>query len=104
MLFQQWRNVVADLGAVLVGEMDTRDVDRFSEYVKDRNALHAAFVLQVGLSEWAPEATISTMLDYQAKSNGGADGGVQPRPGTRWVFRVTAAARSACVARWRSPR
>ena len=71
-LFQQWRGVVADLGAVLVGEMDTRDVDRFSEYVKDRNALHAAFVLQVGLSEWAPEATISTMLDYQAKSNGGA--------------------------------
>ena len=71
-LFQQWRDVVADLGAVLVGEMDTRDVDRFSEYVKDRNALHAAFVLQVGLSEWAPEATITTMLEYQSKSNGGA--------------------------------
>ena len=71
-LFQQWRNAVADLGAVLVGEMDTRDVDRFSEYVKDQNALHAAFVLQVGLSEWEPESTITTMLEYQAKSNGGA--------------------------------
>jgi len=71
-LFRQWRDAVADLGAVLVGEMDTRDVDRFAEYVKDRNALHAAFVLQVGLSAWEPEATITTMLEYQAKSNGGA--------------------------------
>ncbi|MGB8861047.1 MAG: alpha-amylase family glycosyl hydrolase [Ilumatobacteraceae bacterium] len=71
-LFQQWRAAVADLDAVLVGEMDTRDVDRFAEYVKDGNALHAAFVLQVGLSEWAPEPTITTMLEYQAKSNGGA--------------------------------
>jgi alpha-glucosidase len=71
-LFQQWRDAVADLGAVLVGEMDTRDVDRFAEYVKDRNALHAAFVLQVGLTEWEPTSTITTMLEYQAKSNGGA--------------------------------
>jgi alpha-glucosidase len=71
-LFQQWRSAVEDLGAVLVGEMDTRDVDRFAEYVKDQNALHAAFVLQVGLSEWEPETTITTMLEYQAKSNGGA--------------------------------
>ena len=71
-LFRQWRDAVDDLGAVLVGEMDTRDVDRFSEYVKDGNALHAAFVLQVGLSEWEPEATVTTMLEYQAKSNGGA--------------------------------
>ena len=71
-LFQQWRTAVAEQGAVLVGEMDTRDVDRFSEYVKDGNALHAAFVLQVGLSAWEPETTITTMLQYQAKSNGGA--------------------------------
>ena len=71
-LFQQWRQAVADLGAVLVGEMDTRDVDRFAEYVKDQNALHAAFVLQVGLTEWEPTSTITTMLEYQAKSNGGA--------------------------------
>ncbi len=70
-LFRQWRDAVADLGAVLVGEMDTRAVDRFAEYVKDQNALHAAFVLQVGLSDWEPEATITTMLEYQAKSNGG---------------------------------
>jgi alpha-glucosidase len=71
-LFQQWRTAVAEEGAVLVGEMDTRDVDRFAEYVKDGNALHAAFVLQVGLSAWEPEATVTTMLQYQAKSNGGA--------------------------------
>jgi len=71
-LFQQWRAAVTDLDAVLVGEMDTRDIDRFSEYVKDRNALHAAFVLQVGLSGWEPEHTITTMLEYQSKANGGA--------------------------------
>lgn len=71
-LFQQWRHALADHDAVLVGEMDTRDVDRFSAYVKDQNALHAAFVLQVGLSSWAPEATIETMLEYQDKANGGA--------------------------------
>lgn len=71
-LFQQWRTATEDLGAVLVGEMDTRDVDRFAEYVKDGNALHAAFVLQVGLSDWDPAPTITTMLEYQAKSNGGA--------------------------------
>ena len=70
-LFRQWRDAVDDLGAVLVGEMDTRKVDRFAEYVKDQNALHAAFVLQVGLTEWQPEITINTMLEYQAKSNGG---------------------------------
>ena len=70
-LFQQWRTAVEDLGAVLIGEMDTRDVDRFAEYVKDGTALHAAFVLQVGLTEWSPSSTLETMLEYQAKSNGG---------------------------------
>ncbi len=70
-LFRQWRDAVADLGAVLVGEMDTRDVDRFAEFVAKGDALHAGFVLQVGLTEWDPADTIATMLQYQEKSNGG---------------------------------
>jgi alpha-glucosidase len=49
----------------------TSDRGGLAEYVKDGNALHAAFVLQVGLTDWAPESTITTMLEYQAKSNGG---------------------------------
>jgi alpha-glucosidase len=70
-LFRQWRDATADIGAVLVGEMDTRNVDRFAEFVARGDALHAGFVLQVGLHDWDPAGTIATMLEYQAKSNGG---------------------------------
>lgn len=70
-LFRQWRDAVADRGAILLGEMDTRDVPRFAEFVADGTALHAGFVLQVGLGEWSPAHIITTMLDYQATANGG---------------------------------
>jgi alpha-glucosidase len=46
-------------------------VDRFAEFVARGDALHAGFVLQVGLHDWDPAGTIATMLEYQAKSNGG---------------------------------
>lgn len=71
LLFRQWRQAVADRGAILLGEMDTRDVHRFAEFVADGTALHAGFVLQVGLGEWAPAHVIDTMLAYQATANGG---------------------------------
>ena len=72
-LFQQWRAAVADLDAVLVGEMDTRDVDRFSEYVKDRQRAARGVRVASGAQRVVePESTITTMLEYQEKSNGGA--------------------------------
>jgi len=71
LLFRQWRTAVADLGSILLGEMDTRDVPRFAEFVADGTALHAGFVLQVGLGEWHPAHIIATMLEYQAMADGG---------------------------------
>jgi alpha-glucosidase len=70
-LFRQWRNAVADLGAILLGEMDTRDVPRFAEFVAGGDALHAAFVLQVGLGDWEPVTILETMLNYQVTAKGG---------------------------------
>ena len=70
-LFRQWRTAVADKGSILLGEMDTRSLDRFAEFVGGGDALHAGFVLQLGLGEWAPEHFLDTMLEYQAKANGG---------------------------------
>ncbi|MFM8267613.1 MAG: alpha-amylase family glycosyl hydrolase [Ilumatobacteraceae bacterium] len=70
-MFRTWRAAVADHGAVLVGEMDTRDVDRFAEFVADGTALHAGFVLQIGLGPWRPSSTIDTILEHQARANGG---------------------------------
>lgn len=70
-LFRKWRDAVRDHDAVLVGEMDTRNVHRFSEYVADQRALHAAFVLQIGLTPWEPGAIIDVLLDYQREANGG---------------------------------
>lgn len=70
-VFRHWRDAVADHGAVLVGEMDTRDVGRFATYVADRTALHAGFVLQIGLSDWEPEEILRVLVDYQRGANGG---------------------------------
>jgi len=71
LLFREWRTAVADTGAILLGEMDTRDISRFAEFVADGQALHAGFVLQVGLDDWDPAHIITTMLGYQAAANGG---------------------------------
>jgi alpha-glucosidase len=70
-LFRQWRDAVADTDAVLIGEMDTRNVERFAEFVADESALHAGFVLQIGLGPWDPAHVVSTMLEYQEAANGG---------------------------------
>ena len=70
-LFRQWRTAASPQGSVLLGEMDTRNVERFAEFVADGTALHAGFVLQLGLGEWAPEHILDTMLEYQEKANGG---------------------------------
>jgi alpha-glucosidase len=70
-LFRQWRQAVAGTGAVLVGEMDTRNVERFAEFVADQQALHAGFVLQIGLGPWDPERILETMLTYQEFAGGG---------------------------------
>ena len=70
-LFKQWRDAVRHHDAVLVGEMDTRNVQRFSEYVADQTALHAAFVLQIGLTPWEPGSIIDVLLEYQRTANGG---------------------------------
>jgi alpha-glucosidase len=70
-LFRQWRAAVETTGSVLVGEMDTRSVDRFAEFVGGGDALHAGFVLQLGLGGWKPAHVLDTMLAYQATTNGG---------------------------------
>ncbi|MDO8390576.1 MAG: alpha-amylase family glycosyl hydrolase [Actinomycetota bacterium] len=70
-LFRQWRAAVEGTGVILLGEMDTRDVPRFAEFVADGTALHAGFVLQVGLGEWDPAHIIATMLNYQVTAKGG---------------------------------
>lgn len=70
-LFRQWRAAVETTGSVLLGEMDTRTMDRFAEFVAGGDALHAGFVLQLGHGGWAPEYVLDTMLEYQAASNGG---------------------------------
>lgn len=87
LLFQSWRAAVADRDVVLVGEMDTRDVDRFAEYVNDQTALHAGFVLQIGLTEWDPADIIATMLEYQQKSAGGVAWEVSNHDQARGVSR-----------------
>ena len=70
-LFRQWRDAVRAKGSVLLGEMDTRNVDRFAEFVADGTALHAGFVLQLGLDTWHPTHILDTMLEYQEKAHGG---------------------------------
>lgn len=70
-LFRQWRDAVHDHGSVLLGEMDTRNVERFAEFVADGTALHAGFVLQLGLGPWRPAHIVDTILEYQEKANGG---------------------------------
>jgi alpha-glucosidase len=70
-LFRQWRQAIAGTDAVLVGEMDTRNVERFAEFVADQHALHAGFVLQIGLGPWDPARILDTMLTYQEHAAGG---------------------------------
>ncbi len=71
MMFRQWRTVADEAGSVLVGEMDTRSVDRFAEFVGGGTALHAGFVLQLGTEGWNPARVLDTMVEYQAKADGG---------------------------------
>jgi alpha-glucosidase len=72
LLFRHWRTAVEPYGGVLLGEMDTRDVHRFAEYVADGTALHAGFVLQLGLRGWRPARIIDTLVEYQTHANGGS--------------------------------
>ncbi len=71
-IFRQWRRVVVPYGAVLLGEMDTRDVARFGDYVARRDALDLGFVLKIGLTEWDPAEYIGDLVDFAYAANGGA--------------------------------
>ena len=71
-VFREWRRCVAPYGAVLLGEMDTRNIYRFSEYVSRRDGLDFGFVLKIGLTDWAPNQQIDDLLQYLLAANGGA--------------------------------
>ena len=71
-VFRKWRSVVAPYGAVLLGEMDTRDTERYGAFVGNRDALDLGFVLKIGLTEWNPKRQIDDLVEYLEAANGGA--------------------------------
>jgi alpha-glucosidase len=87
-LFHRWREAIAHRpDAVLLGEMDTRDVERFTTFVGDGRGLHAGFVLQLGLTGWDPEHIVATIVDYQRRANGGCAWEVSNHDQSRAVSR-----------------
>ncbi len=89
-VFRQWRKVVAPYGAVLLGEMDTRNIDRFAEYVARRDALDLGFVLKIGLTGWDPDEQINDVLQYLHAAGGGAAWEVSNHDQARAVSRFAA--------------
>lgn len=71
-IFREWREIVAPYGAVLLGEMDTRNIDRFREYVAAGDGLDLGFVLKLGSIEWEPTTIITDLLSYDQAASGGA--------------------------------
>ena len=71
-VFRKWRQVVAPYGAVLLGEMDTRDTARYGAFVGNGDALDLGFVLKIGLTGWEPKRQIDDLIEYLQAANGGA--------------------------------
>jgi alpha-glucosidase len=57
---------------VLLGEMDTRNLERFAEYVADDSGLDLGFVLKLGAIHWEPDTIVSDLLAYDRAAQGGA--------------------------------
>ncbi|MCU1395685.1 MAG: HAD-superfamily hydrolase, subfamily variant 3 [Ilumatobacteraceae bacterium] len=69
-IFDEWRTIVAPYDAVLLGEMDVRNIDRFTEYVGGKG-LDAGFVLKLSASYWEPATILSDILTYERAARGG---------------------------------
>ena len=86
-IFEQWRSVVTPYDAVLIGEMDVRNIERFTEYVSG-DGLDSGFVLKLSASHWEPATLLSDLLTYERAAHGGAAWAVsnhdQPRAVSRF--------------------
>ncbi|MCU1398137.1 MAG: HAD-superfamily hydrolase, subfamily variant 3 [Acidimicrobiales bacterium] len=71
LIFEEWRRIVEPYDAVLLGEMDVRNVERFTEYV-DGRGLDAGFVLKLSSSNWEAATILSDLMTYVRAAHGGA--------------------------------
>jgi glycosidase len=71
LIFREWRKVVEPYDAVLLGEMDVRNIERFTEYL-DSDGLDVGFVLKLSANLFEPATIISDLLTYDRAANGGA--------------------------------
>lgn len=99
-IFETWRTVVEPYDAVLLGEMDVRNIERFTEYVGG-GGLDAGFVLKLASSRWEPATILSDLLTYERAALGGAAWAVsnhdQPRAVSRYGDGQVGARRAAAV-------
>jgi len=72
LIYQRWHEEVAPFGTILLGEMDSSNIDRFREYVGRGAGLDGGFVLTVSSMIWHPESIISDLLTFDHAANGGA--------------------------------
>ena len=70
-IFREWRAIVEPYDAVLLGEIDVRKIERFSEYVSG-TGLDAGFVLKLAANYWESATILSDLITYQHAANGGA--------------------------------
>jgi len=70
-IFRDWRTIVAPYNAVLIGEIDVRNVELFNKYVSG-TGLDAGFVLKLAASRWEPATILSDLITYEGVANGGA--------------------------------
>jgi alpha-glucosidase len=70
-IFREWRRLVAPYGAMLLGETDVRNSDRFGDYVRG-GGLDAGFVLKLAASKWEPATILSDLITYHGAADGGA--------------------------------
>ena len=70
-IFREWREIVAPYDAVLIGEIDVRNVEVFNEYVSG-TGLDAGFVLKLAATRWEPATVIADLTTYEHVANGGA--------------------------------
>lgn len=71
-IYKRWHEAIAAHGTILLGEMDTRNIERFREYVGVGAGLDGGFVLKVSSMIWHPESIISDLLTYDHAASGGA--------------------------------
>ncbi|MEO6123315.1 MAG: alpha-amylase family glycosyl hydrolase [Ilumatobacteraceae bacterium] len=88
LIYQRWHEELAPFGTILLGEMDTANIERFNEYVGTGAGLDGGFVLTVSSLLWHPKTIISDLLTFANAANGGAAWALsnhdQPRVGSRF--------------------